>query len=186
MPKRNAARGEQRNKPRTQKHFELVRPAQEESQPAESETAETGATGIATSETEENTRPAVQEKKPGSAVAATARSSGASRRARSRSSHAVPTLALPKEEVAAPEPVAVEESGGEAVNGTETLPKGSAAARIAARRQASQKTQQRTATALITPEHYAYVRRDLLYIAILALIMFSVIIILHFVPGIGF
>jgi hypothetical protein len=64
-------------------------------------------------------------------------------------------------------------------------PKGSAAARLAARRQASQKAQQRNAAALITAEHYTYVRRDLVFIAILAVIMFSAIIILHFVPGIG-
>ena len=64
-------------------------------------------------------------------------------------------------------------------------PKGSAAARLAARRQASQKAQQRNAAALITAEHYTYVRRDLVFIAILAAIMFSVIIVLHFVPGIG-
>ena len=64
-------------------------------------------------------------------------------------------------------------------------PKGSAAARLAARRQASQKAQQRNAAALITAEHYTYVRKDLVFIAILAAIMFSAIIILHFVPGIG-
>ena len=64
-------------------------------------------------------------------------------------------------------------------------PKGSAAARLAARRQASQRAQQRSSAALITAEHYAYVRKDLVFIAILATIMFSAIIILHFVPGIG-
>src|SRR2546421_8122583 len=69
--------------------------------------------------------------------------------------------------------------------GVAAAPKGSAAARLAARRQASQKAQQRNAVSLITAEHYTYVRRDLLFIAILAVIMFSAIIILHFVPGIG-
>jgi len=64
-------------------------------------------------------------------------------------------------------------------------PKGSAAARLAARRQAAQKAQQRAAASLITAEHYAYVRKDLVFIAILAAIMFAAIIILHFVPGIG-
>ncbi len=43
----------------------------------------------------------------------------------------------------------------------------------------------KSAAALITAEHYAYVRKDLVFIAILAVIMFSAIIILHFVPGIG-
>ena len=69
--------------------------------------------------------------------------------------------------------------------GVAAAPKGSAAARLAARRQASQRAQQRNAAALITAEHYTYVRRDLVFIAILAAIMFSAIIILHFVPGIG-
>jgi cobalamin biosynthesis Mg chelatase CobN len=68
---------------------------------------------------------------------------------------------------------------------TEASPKGSAAARPAARRQSTQKVQQRSSPALITPEHYSYVRRDLVLIAVLASIMFLVIIILHFVPGIG-
>src|SRR5205823_6531074 len=60
--------------------------------------------------------------------------------------------------------------------GTAAAPKGSAAARLAARRQATQKVQQRAAVSLITSEHYAYVRRDLVFIAILAAIMFSAII----------
>lgn len=65
-------------------------------------------------------------------------------------------------------------------------PKGSAAARLSSRRQVAQKAQRRAAAALVTPEHYAYVRRDLIFIAILAAIMFAAIIILRFVPGIGF
>ncbi len=60
----------------------------------------------------------------------------------------------------------------------------SAAERLAARRQAAQKTQ-RAAASLITAEHYSYVRNDLIFIAILAIIMFSIIIGLHFVPVIG-
>lgn len=59
-------------------------------------------------------------------------------------------------------------------------PKTSASARLAARRQASQKTQRSTAT-LITAEHYRYVRNDLIYIAILAAVMFSILIVLFFV-----
>lgn len=61
----------------------------------------------------------------------------------------------------------------------------SASERLAARRQAAQKAQQRSSATLITSEHYGYVRRDLIYIAILALVMFSVLIGLHFVPAIG-
>jgi hypothetical protein len=61
----------------------------------------------------------------------------------------------------------------------------SASERLAARRQAAQKAQQRSSMTLITAEHYGYVRRDLIYIAILALVMFAVLIGLHFVPAIG-
>lgn len=61
----------------------------------------------------------------------------------------------------------------------------SASERLAARRQAAQKAQQRSSATLITAEHYGYVRRDLIYIAILALVMFAVLIGLHFVPAIG-
>ena len=65
--------------------------------------------------------------------------------------------------------------------GTEiSSPKTSASARLAARRQASQKTQRSTAT-LITAEHYRYVRNDLIYIAILAAIMFTILIVLFFI-----
>jgi len=65
-----------------------------------------------------------------------------------------------------------------------TAPK-SAAARLAARLQSGQKNQQRSAPTLITAEHYSYVRKDLVFIAVLAIIMFASIIVLHFVPGIG-
>jgi hypothetical protein len=51
--------------------------------------------------------------------------------------------------------------------------------------QAAQKMQPRQAPALITAEHYSYVRRDLIFIAILAIIMFGTLIVLHFVPAIG-
>ena len=66
---------------------------------------------------------------------------------------------------------------------TSSASKGSASERLAARRQSTLK--QRTSVNLISAEHYSYVRKDLIFIAILAAIMFSVIIILHFVPAIG-
>lgn len=68
-----------------------------------------------------------------------------------------------------------------------TTHKGSAAARLAARRQGqvAPKPVGSRNSGLITAEHYSYVRRDLIYILILAIIMFSAIIILHFVPAIG-
>jgi hypothetical protein len=54
---------------------------------------------------------------------------------------------------------------------------------MAARRRAAQKAQQRSATSLITAEHFAYVRRDLITIAILAFIMFTAIIMLYITIG---
>ena len=58
----------------------------------------------------------------------------------------------------------------------------SASARMAARRQAAQKAQ-RPSSSMILAENYGYVRKDLIFILILAIIMFSAIIALHFVIG---
>lgn len=58
----------------------------------------------------------------------------------------------------------------------------SASARLAARRQTAQKTQ-RSPASLIVAENYGYVRKDLVFILVLAIIMFSVIIALHFILG---
>ena len=59
----------------------------------------------------------------------------------------------------------------------------SASARLAARRQAAQKLQQRSAVTLITSEHFAYVRKDLIRIAVFAVIMITAIIVLYFMLG---
>jgi hypothetical protein len=65
-----------------------------------------------------------------------------------------------------------------------TIPtKGSASARMAARR--GQKLQPKTPATLVTSEHYAYVTRDLMIIAVLATIMFIAIIVLYFTIGRG-
>jgi hypothetical protein len=69
---------------------------------------------------------------------------------------------------------------GSTKTAVDTVSNTSASARLAARRQAAQKTQ-RSSVALITTEHYRYVRKDLIYIAILAIIMFSILIALFFV-----
>ncbi len=66
-----------------------------------------------------------------------------------------------------------------------TAPKGSAAARLAARRQ-GQRSQLKSSATLITAEHYSYVKRDLAIIAVLASFMFVAIIVLYFVLGRGF
>ena len=74
----------------------------------------------------------------------------------------------------------IENEGTKSVAATATASKTSASARLSARRQSSQKTQRSVAT-LITAEHYRYVRNDLIYIAILAGIMFTILIVLFFV-----
>jgi len=74
----------------------------------------------------------------------------------------------------------IEKEDSKTVATAASAPKTSASARLAARRQSAQKTQRSTAT-LITAEHYRYVRNDLIYIAILAAIMFSILIVLFFV-----
>ena len=73
-----------------------------------------------------------------------------------------------------------EKDGTKSVATAATASTTSTSTRLAARRQASQKTQRSTVT-LITAEHYRYVRNDLIYIAILAAIMFSILIVLFFV-----
>lgn len=63
-----------------------------------------------------------------------------------------------------------------------TTAKASASARLAARRQATLRAQQqRSASAMITPEHFAYVKRDLALIGTLAVVFFTTIIVLYFV-----
>lgn len=64
-----------------------------------------------------------------------------------------------------------------------SVPK-TAASRMAARREAALKAQ-RAPVNLIAAENYGYVRKDLVFILILAIIMFAAIIIMHFVPAIG-
>jgi hypothetical protein len=162
MPKKTATTrgGAQRNKPRVkvQKSFELVRQVSDEPEQEQEQEQE-------------------QEPEAVSSAEPTAVS--------------VSTLVAPeiKENKSKSKRVAsseVKQSESTSIDtGTVTAPKGSAAARLAARRHGVQRAQQRAAATLITAEHYAYVRRDLMFIAVLAVIMFSAIIILHFVPGIG-
>jgi hypothetical protein len=74
----------------------------------------------------------------------------------------------------------VEERPAEQEKTVSTAPKGSAAARLAARRQATQRAHQRNAATLITPEHFSYVRRDLITIAILAVLMITIILVSYY------
>jgi hypothetical protein len=141
MPKKSASvrGGTQRNKPKVQKSFELIRSDTDVSEV--SNTAEVAVIAPA------STTVATPEK---------------------------PIRAKKQSDLLEPEKQEDSET---------TLPKGSAAARMAARRRAAHKAQQRSAASLITAEHFAYVRKDLITIAILALIMFTAIVTLYITIG---
>jgi hypothetical protein len=157
MPKKaaTARRRAQHNKPKGQKSFELVRPEK-----------------VVTEEEEESSTIEAQE----SIVTEIEESS------------TTPT----KESTANTKPVKPKTPAKVAVT-TQEEPKtqerqntpapGSASARLAARRQAAQKQQQRPAATLITSEHFAYVRKDLIKIAIFAAFMFTAIIVLYLTLG---
>lgn len=187
MPKRSSSgrSGSQRQRTRTQKSVELLRPISEEDTTEaveeQQQVKESVATATATPETSQL-------------------ESSKSDRATTASSESVET---PKSE---PAPERKPEAGSRskassgsglgskksssstlAPTSTATTPEtvstraGSASARIAAKRQATQRPQR--AVSLITPEHFTYVRRDLIFIAILAVIMIAAIIALYFVLG---
>lgn len=173
MPKRSGARGSaQRSKMKSQKSFELVLPASAE--PTESEEdilqdvediAQVEATPMSAVNTTSSTKATTGNRAKATTVGRYA-------------------VATQKSSATVTQEKSLEEPENDTAVTVVDLPKGSAAARLAARRNGAQR-HVRTA-ALITPEHYSYVRRDLLFIAILAVIMFMVIISLHFVPGIGY
>ena len=160
MPKKTAysRSGAQRNKTK-QKSFELVRPVSDENvletiESSEGEEREEDVVEIPSSESEEGDEREVEEEEEVKPKAG--RRSGV--------------------KVGAPTSAAAVASAP-----ANDVPR-SAAARMAARRQAAQRTQ-RSSSNLITVEHYNYVRKDLIFILILAIIMFGAIIVLHFVLG---
>src|SRR5579871_5099740 len=173
MPKKsaNTRGGASRNRPRPQqKSVQLVRPVPAESQSAVARDEEETPSAVATTTAAEPV-----EKKAGS---------------RRRVSSTVPA---PSSRVV-DEPVTKtteEADTAEAIKvtaaaaATEVTAPRSASARMAARRKAVQNVQTRRSENLITAEHYAYVRRDLIFIAILAFLMLATLVVLHFVPGIG-
>jgi hypothetical protein len=195
MPKKTASArgGAQRNKPRVQKSIELVRPtpshvAAEQEVEVESvsdieltDAAVDTSAEVSTVSTEEAEKTAISSTLVAPEV----------KKSKNTSTIVAPTVRKRENSGTKflPETDAVESASTSASTSTgvttSTAPKGSAAAKVAARRQVAQKAQQRAAATLITAEHYAYVRRDLVFIGILAAIMFATIIILHFVPGIG-
>ncbi|MEO8971127.1 MAG: hypothetical protein ABI406_05935 [Ktedonobacteraceae bacterium] len=177
MPKKSASArgGAQRNKPKVQKNIELVRPTKASEE-----------VSLETDTDSDDTKTPVVATSVDTMVAPRAKSSGATRTRSTTapkvrdSSALLATPEVKKEDKDAEE----QEEVAPVASSTPAAPK-SASARLAARRQSGQKNSQRTAVALVTAEHYSYVRKDLVFIAVLAIIMFSAIIILHFVPGIG-
>ncbi len=172
MPKKSTAArsGVQRSNKPKQKGFELVRPegsVVEETRSPQVEEVVSVNGGTATTVMTTEAKP--ERRSSARTAIATVPS------AKSKELNALPTVPAPRSTVAPDEsdvPVA-------------TVPKATptAASRLAARRQNGQKIQQRNAASLITAEHFSYVRRDLLFIAILALIMFTTIIVLYFTIG---
>ena len=161
MPKKaaTARNSGQRNKAKAQKSFEVVRQNAESQELHEDEQVEIAPIDAPSAEV-------------------LSRPTKSARRAATRASVATQEAETETEtEVAASEPE-IE------VEPIPVVPvKGSASARLAARR--GQKLQQRTPATLITSEHYAYVTRDLMIIAVLAVIMFIAIIVLYFTIGHG-
>ena len=91
---------------------------------------------------------------------------------------------IPIQDVGTEDEVVISEIPSEVAAVPTSLAKGnSASARLAARR--GQKLQPRTPASLVTAEHYSYVRRDLVIIAVLASIMFIAIVVLYFTIGRG-
>ncbi len=175
MPKKStpARSGVQRTKLKTQKSFELVRPISQVQELEDEEivsspeetTFETSATTVeAQSSSDLDALPTVPKKRVRSSSVAT--EVAPTKPASAKETRRVveqPVVAEPKEVVETP--VAV-------------VPKSSAATRLAANK-TPQRTKRSNVT-LITAEHYSYVRRDLVFIAVLAAIMFAAIIILYF------
>lgn len=168
MPKRSAStrHGAQRNKPKVQKNFELVRPERVEIEAEEEEESSTTSDEVAVA-TQEESKPSA---KASTAVRA---------KEEARPSAKVSTTTDGQEQ-ALPLREEPETQTGEHQN---TPAPRSASARMAARRQAVQKLQQRSAATLITSEHFAYVRKDLIKIAIFAVLMITAIIVLYFTLG---
>jgi hypothetical protein len=161
----------QRTKPKTQKSFELVRPTSQVQELEDeeiitapddtiSETSESIVEALPSSDLD--VLPTVPKKRVRSSNLATevAPAKPASTRETKR---VVEETVKPKEAVETP---------------VATVPKGSATARLAANKTA-QRTKRSNAT-LITAEHYSYVRRDLVFIAVLAAIMFAALIVIYF------
>ena len=188
MPKKSmpVRSGAQRSKPKTSKSFELVRPATQEpefvevEQPVEDEAKANTEPSERTFSESKTTATATKERIEDTSAVPQRRSRGRTTQGVSELT-SIPAVPQKKSDVSDVEEPA---SAPVAPKFASTPAKGSASERLATRRQGAQKLQQRNAATLITAEHYSYVRRDLMFIAILAIIMFIIIAGLYFVPGI--
>jgi hypothetical protein len=164
----------QRNKPKAQKSFELVLP---EKVVPETEESSTISASISTADG------------PGQALPLRAESKTSERPSKADRPGQVPPLREESKtsgkvdgQRQAP-PLREEQVTKSQEEQQNTSAPKSASARLAARRQAVQKLQQRSAAPLITSEHFAYVRNDLIKIAVFAVIMITAIIVLYFTLG---
>jgi hypothetical protein len=163
MPKKSSSArgGAQRNRPKVQKNIELVRQGAPREQRSKvttvQEDTEQAAISTATATTPE---PEVQNASESAAPAP---------EAEKKSEEKIAEKVAPVSQV-------------QKANGKAATPaaKGSASARLAARRQGGPRSQ-RSQAPLITAEHFTYVRKDLITIGILAGIMVVAMIILYFV-----
>jgi predicted RND superfamily exporter protein len=161
MPKKAGATrtGASRNRAKAQKSFEVVRPAGEPQETVESPEDIREELPVKVSETR------------------TAKSTTATTAVQAPEKVETATEANTNEKVE----TATEANTNEKVA---SAPKGSAAAKLAARRQATQRAaQQRNAATLITAEHFAYVKRDMVTIGVLASVMIVAILVLYFTIG---
>jgi len=205
MPKKAARGGAQRHKPKAQKSVQLVRPVspvsvkEEEIEEITSEEEAPGAVATQTAEAESETEnfPTLSEEPVEEPVTPVTKKSTAPVAKKAATSETEKEVMVPvakkgtssaseKEvKVSVTKKAAASVTEKEVVVEEEKPAAKAVTGRAATRRQTGQKAQPRAASSLITPEHFAYVRKDLIFIAILAIIMFSIIIILHFVPAIG-
>jgi hypothetical protein len=167
MPKKSAAArsGTQLQRARGQKSFELVLP--------EAATNESVATR------DEQVEAPLEEQFDATPTIAAAPKSAKNSSEKARTTSAIATTTREAETEDALDTATITETPA-SPSPKPGIPK-SASARLAARRQATLKAQQRVGATLITPEHFSYVRRDLITIAILACVMFIAIIVLYYV-----
>ncbi|MBA2285678.1 MAG: hypothetical protein H0W02_09355 [Ktedonobacteraceae bacterium] len=185
MPKKSASArsGAQRHKVKVQKNIELVRQSSRQAEELESGTESLSSVStMDTSDSMENVSATTDTVEADTEAADSMEKAPVIETRATRRLAARKTVTTAREETTAIKEEATASTGRDSMT---SAPRGNASARLAARRQGGQKSQQRAAATLVTSEHYRYVRRDLIFIAILAILMFTVLIILHFVPAIG-